>query len=298
MRKHQREVADYLRDEYGANDIRIEPGGKHPKLVFNYQDKEHSLPLGNPSDYRAIKNLHTDLKKKLGEPITDTRRQARKLEDMMAELNSSTSITPRISLPAQIEESAPATKTWTLRMSAYKSSKSTSVVWFIFPKGMMNEYPNGMKIERLDDEHWKISPGGTKQFHEYANHARIIYNDRIPVFGSCKAEAIEEAGEILVFLAKDNRRMVNSPAPFAEIANRKSAPTPAIPDTRGPKLPHEGMPIAPESPPQPVPPMSGLAMEVQMRSFIRGAREIEAMTPYRVTRMPDGRLVWQAPVIE
>jgi hypothetical protein len=65
LRKHHREVADHLRNEYDARHIRMEPGGLHPRMVFQYRDREYRLPLGGPSDHRSLKNIISDLRKKL-----------------------------------------------------------------------------------------------------------------------------------------------------------------------------------------------------------------------------------------
>lgn len=67
LRKHQREVADHLRTRYQATHIRMEPGGLHPRMVFQYQDREYRLVLGSASDYRSFKNIVAHLRKKLGE---------------------------------------------------------------------------------------------------------------------------------------------------------------------------------------------------------------------------------------
>lgn len=56
-----------IRDEAGVADWSIEPGGKHPKLVFDHGGRTHKIAFSrSPSDRRGALNAASDLRKTLG----------------------------------------------------------------------------------------------------------------------------------------------------------------------------------------------------------------------------------------
>lgn len=317
MRKHVRELADYIRAGWDVTNIHVEQGGRtHAKLKFHRDDKEYSIVVGNPSDHRAIKNCHAHLRKVLGEPASPEPKRVRTMEDMMQEAVSGIvaeanhRAEERTSAPIEIKQNPePTTKSWEVRVSAYKTSNGSSdrrVVWFLFPRDVFNSHRwKKMQIEKLDDEHWKLSPGGTHGFVEYENRARVTYMDNIEPFGSSIGEAVEDdAGGFLVYLAKQARVPVKprpdivpfraiTPPPF-KAAVKATAATP--PPKRTEEETPQAIP-APPTPATPAPPPSGIAGELRMRSILNNIREIEAMSPYRLTRLEDGRLLWRAPTI-
>ena len=64
--------------ENGAADIRVEHGGKHPKLVWTYQGRTMSHILSaSPSDTNAAFILLRDLRRMLGVTSTRAPRQPR-----------------------------------------------------------------------------------------------------------------------------------------------------------------------------------------------------------------------------
>lgn len=77
-----REVTDFLKG-YGAKNVRIVPGGKHPRIYYNFKGEEHfTVVPGTASDHRAIANQLADIKRELGAPVLAPVLQKRKLEDM------------------------------------------------------------------------------------------------------------------------------------------------------------------------------------------------------------------------
>lgn len=67
MSPHHRAMLSYLRS-IGARNIRVEPGGKHNRLVFEYRGVEHfHIIAGSPGDsVYSAKRAVADLKRMLG----------------------------------------------------------------------------------------------------------------------------------------------------------------------------------------------------------------------------------------
>lgn len=66
MIAHHRELIAWLQSA-GAENARIEPSGKHCKLVFAWRGEERSSPISRtPSDRRATRNQITELRHMLG----------------------------------------------------------------------------------------------------------------------------------------------------------------------------------------------------------------------------------------
>jgi hypothetical protein len=67
MRPHIRAVIKFLR-QVGAQNVRIEHDGKHPRCYYRWLDKESFYVLPNsPGDtYRCQHNVISDLRRKLG----------------------------------------------------------------------------------------------------------------------------------------------------------------------------------------------------------------------------------------
>jgi hypothetical protein len=82
---YQREVVDFLRD-YGATTVEITPGGKHPKVEFDFRGKHRTYTIAaTPSDHRASANMISELKRMLGNPIKEPETESRRLVDMLPE---------------------------------------------------------------------------------------------------------------------------------------------------------------------------------------------------------------------
>jgi hypothetical protein len=341
-RKQTRELMDFLRTEYGAEGLRLERGGKHNKLKFRCRGSEYSYVVGAPSDARAIKNIHAELKRMLGLPASrkekgyrgfpseaayqehysDIRNYADELpamaaysnqEEYIEELVADMASTPHISTPSLPELVSPdpsyqAARTWEVKVAAYTGQSSKGpVVWFIFPKqasDYIKETYRRVAVERLDEEHWQITNGGSRKFNAYdGDKLKLTYSDAdISPFGSSPAEAVEANGEILIFLPTGNR------IPIATMSNFHSKPQPQPQPKPVPPIRLKSDPVQPDPTPPPVQqakvtiqqPMlmtSSTLMEQRMRDLIRQIYDIEDLCPYRLVRLSDGRLSWRAPEI-
>jgi len=288
MEKHVRELRDYLAD-YGASNIHMEPGGKHNKIQFEYGGLQRSYIVARSAstDHHAVENIKADLKRMLRPPVPIAEKQPRKLEEMMAELNQTTAsvkYTPPVTKPSKVWQP--------VRLSAYhymdKQYKHSNVLYFVFPREILAAHPEGMKIESLDSEHWKITRGGHSHFREYGGSStRITFADpnTAAPFGSTEAEAIEADGAILVYLPLEGR------APIASPKTSKPWPTQAA---LTPLAAENLRPIAATALTIPVP----ANLEQEMRDIKRRILAVEATCPYRLVRLEGGRIQWRAPIIE
>jgi hypothetical protein len=173
--KHEREVMDFLRQEFNVNNMSIEEGGKHPKLRFHHQGREHSYTMGHRHDFRAFKNLQAEFRRTLGIPKVSTNTP----EDFMEKLNSSTSMTTGrdleqcildIDMMMEQPDTIKPSKTWSVQIASYANAGSGNQVWFVFPQEITKSFTAPRyHIERLDEENWRISPGGNKKFNPYQN---------------------------------------------------------------------------------------------------------------------------------
>jgi hypothetical protein len=323
MTKHQREVAEFLRRAYGATETRLDYGGKHRRLRFRCRGREHSFFLSTkPGDPRAGRNIETELKRMLGDPISPARLSAsaergsagpRTLEEMMTDLNNSLSNGADLPLPSpdflvpgeaglrptpSQAETAPGKK-WDVKVASYnrsKGEKGTSL-WFLFPPEIRDEFAISVAVEKLDEEHWKITKGGAGNFTEYSrgHYARVTSIDHHgEPFGMSWAEAIQVGDDILVYLARDKRSGLDL-ARMAAANQARSNP----PEPRSPVPPVIAAPPPAHREARPVmPPQGGEIPQTLMREILREVERIEALGPYRLTRLKDDKLVWRAPIID
>jgi hypothetical protein len=313
MTKHQKKVAEYLRRTYGAEHTRIESGTRHPKLRFRCGGSEYSYPITREETSGYYKQ---DLRRMLGEPPAN-----HKLEDAIMPATQQPvwpTIIATMTPPPDAPEAAPSPeaaanaaqqatedlmveagnaepkpKTWDVKVSAYGRGRGLggACLWFLFPPDIMKAFKGGVTLEQLDEEHWKVSPGGITKFHSYAygRHAKLtLTRSDLDPFGSVQADAIESDGEILIYVAKEGRppvKPVGSAEPAAPVAVPIAAPkgAPATPKAA------VATPTAPAA--------NAPSMEARMRAILAEARELEAACPYRLVRIEE-RLVWQAPNIE
>jgi hypothetical protein len=333
MRKHARELTEFLRNEYGADRFEMQPGGKHPKLKFRCHGSEYSYVVGSPSDVRAIKNIEADLKRILGPPHSakskslapqEEKEVGQIIKDHQQEETPMTAtpdqkLHPKpmsaspVSDPAPTSiaspepaQAAPAARTWEIKVCAYRSGKQNKwpVVWFMFPKEatpfIQATFPGGVTVDRLDDEHWKLTASGNNKFTHYQNNRlKLTYTDRqLEPFGSSDAEAVEANGEFLIFMAKTNRKPIISPIPYP-----KPKPVPPIRLKVDPQP--DPPPVQQINPPPPVQqikvtvqqPMlmtTSTLMEQRMLDIIRQIYDIQELCPYKIVVLPDGRIVWRA----
>jgi Holliday junction resolvase len=65
--RHARELIEYLRG-IGAEDVRVAPGGKHPRLVFMWRgvERNHVIAFSTGDTFRSALNTKSDIRRALG----------------------------------------------------------------------------------------------------------------------------------------------------------------------------------------------------------------------------------------
>jgi hypothetical protein len=325
IRKHARELIEFLRTEYGAEDCFVQGGGKHNKLKFRCHGSEYSYILGEPSDFRAIRNIHADLKRKLGEPQSH-QRKALSLEETIDMVTNTPPPPPKpeytyftpdpdpVEYQKTVVQVTPAgeatvSKTWEIKVCAYNNGGTRGpIVWFVFKKSDAQEiqqsYSGGVHIDKLDEEHWKISPGGKHRFVSYGKGIKVSrIEPGMTPFGSSPAEAVEVNGEILVYLPK--RLPITPmmpPRPSADASAihtlKQPKPAPATPPPPPPINLPPGVQQVKVTVQQPMLMTTSTLMEQRMRDIVRQVYDIQDLCPYRLVILPDGRLTWRAPDID
>lgn len=312
MNKFHREVVDWLEDEYGVSGARLEEGGKHPRLKFEFQGRSYSSVVpSTPSDWRTTRNMQTQLKQQLGPPPQLEERTPRKLDDMLKEVTMDNTLgtleeRARILPTSPTSPASPAEElekeektTWEVKVASYKNNNASSkTVWFLLPieAEPLIKKRYGYRTEKLDEENWKLVPDSKgRSFFKYGeNWLKITYTDReMPLFGASWGTATRDAtGEIRVHLPVSARLEVKSEIPW-------TPPTPAQKPAQNPSAPHPAPPWASSIPsPAPSSPAPSALPEDRMRQIIKDVRELEAQLPYRLVRLESGKLVWRAPTIE
>lgn len=312
-----RDVVNTLRG-YGATNLRIEPGGKHQKLHFTIGDMQRTILLNRKLKIRAVWNFRAALKREFGPPRELKEHEMVEVEivkpqsvvqtmpeDLSAYvdnmLNENVDLSPHALilehgepvLASTPEPTTPA-KTWPVSIGAYCSqdsarNKSFTQVNFYFPVEIIERFPGGMAVERLDDENWKLYPvEGTGKsvlhFRQQGNRrARMSYTDgSVEAFQVVDGEALEADDTLLIYLPMSKREDITHPRP--KVATVRPAPVPA--------------PVPVKSALPTPPPERMTDLEEQMREITNRVRVIEAMCPYRLVRLEGGRILWRAPIIE
>jgi hypothetical protein len=278
---------------------------------------ERTLLVNRKPRVRAVRNLEAALKRQFGPPrepkehkqMDDSElKQQSGVQTMPEDLASFVddmlntdmqSVLPAIDLtphalvlehePEPIQDTPADTpaKTWPVSIGAYRSQDHTrqrffTQLNFYFPLEIMTRFPDGMAVERLDDESWKIYPvpgSGRNVLHfrqQGKRKARMSYtDDGVEPFQMVDGEAVEADNSLLVYLPMAKRE---------EVARPRTAPQPAP---------------APVKSALPMPPTERMTdLEEQMREITNRVRVIEAMCPYRLVRLEGGRILWRAPIIE
>lgn len=211
-----------------------------------------------------------------------------------------------------VETPTPPARIWEIKVCAYKGQSSAGpMVWFIFPpdaRDHIRQTYQRVTLQKLDEEHWQITKGGYRKFSKYDKKIKLTYTDPgIEPFGSSAAEAVEANGEILIYLAKENR------VPIAQLTGVPKSAPPQPPQMKKP-APKPVPPIrlkADPAPPVDSPPVqhvkvtmqqpmlmtTSTLMEQRMYDIIRQVYDIQELCPYRLVILADGRLVWRAPEI-
>lgn len=119
----EREIRSFLVDTYGATSISVVPGGKHPKIVFDYAGKHWSRGFAcSPSDENAAKAACRDIAKMLGIPPKQPGKMPRTLDDITRDLAHRAPLLPLDAPPLR----APG------RMSLRKASRGDAVRLLVY----------------------------------------------------------------------------------------------------------------------------------------------------------------------
>lgn len=349
MMKEERQLADWLRREYGAERFRIVHGGKHRRLWFSLDGQRLSYTVSDFAEPRAFKNATAQLRRLLS---PNKRAYVNRTDEPPEE-------------PQAAAEPQPESRVWQVKLAAYYvRGQPLTTVWFIFQQAVTERFPT-VQIERLDEENWKLSPGDRVWSRHSNGWVKTSISLReVQPFAITVGEAIETDGEILIYLAQDKRneplqystRYISNvwqpPRPQTDTAIGRYLGSPQFWDTNiepaekpeeedmlaqshteavaaagaaerlfakggkdeleagiariktgatgrvvpTPELLDEILTPEPEKA-DPVITTTPMSPEDRMRALIREAREIEKLSPYRLIRDQNDRLVWRAPEI-
>jgi hypothetical protein len=295
----QAQVEEFLRREYGVRDFRTENGKRHLKLIWQYQGQEftrwlsYGSHVGHPGDLQLrkaeIRRMMGGRPKKEGKTMEEQMAAVREraIEDIATipdEADSSRMPEPdnypepEPDKPEPVE--APPACTWAVKAAAYNLPEGRPAVHFEFPAVIRQTIPS-FRLEQIDAEHWRIRRHGPRRWStsRSGSGACTTMSSDCEPFRSVTVEAVEVDGEVLVFVPMSARQPLRPPhRTMRAVQTPRPEPQP--------------------SEPQPAPLLQPeRTLEDGMRAVLRYAREIEALSPYRLIRVNDG-LSWRAPTIE
>lgn len=312
MTPYQREIADYLRDEYGATDVHLQGGGKHPRLCFRYLGAEQHVTIAQtPSDANAAVVKKGDVRRLLGSPPERPEKPRRKLEDMMPEpLSMRPALTVEPLNPAVRPEHVshlaavgvgPEPQTYPGTLARYRDRWRLSVpteVWRRF-----RSQPMSLQILKAGGG-WLLRPtthgrapkiSDSRKANSTIEHMIDFATPRVNegTYAATPAEFTVRGDDVYI-------RLIEAVRPLL-----RTAPT-------GPRKKRVSD-VKVDAPPSaiefPEPTRIGTQATGQvhdtatLRSLLEQVRAVEAATPYRLTRLRDNkdgteRLAWSAPRIE
>jgi hypothetical protein len=296
MNEYHRTITDFL-SGHGAHDVRLIPGGKHPKVTFEFRGKriERSVSA-SPSDVNAANSAIRDLKKMLGEPDIGPASVPRVIDDM----------TPRTNGPAKISTGGIALYGGVgdrLRMRLFPPA---DVVAFLGARVV--------RIQRMAKDQWLLTPtdeatgrrvrADGKKWQLDAGYGEELTRGYESPFGVSPAEYVVVDDHVVVRLLTDQIKQVEKRQPKRPKVTVTLTPMPGpipenvllISDTKSGAI-EEANPIVSaeelraaqrffDPPPDP-------------RSVLAAISKVEASTPYRLVRLKDDRgWAWQAPMIK
>jgi putative component of toxin-antitoxin plasmid stabilization module len=290
MNEHHRDVVDFLR-EYGATDIRLVPGGKHPKLTFEFRGKRvERVMSASPGDHRTSANAIAELRRALGDPVLPEPRVPRRLDDMT---------------PATNGHAASAS---TGGMALYRKTGDGYRVRFFPPDDVadpLNKSGIAIAVGRISHDTWRLkgSDGISRpvlrrdgnKWQLDGGHAEELTRGFLAPFGASPAEyRVLPDGTVHVRLLTD--RLV--PVAPRTLKPKKPQSVPLInPDRVEIDAQEVGMTLrddAEESsrikwvePPK-----------IDPRDVLILIAEVERSTAYRLVRLKEGGWAWQAPLIK
>lgn len=273
----QHAVLSLLRHSYGVTDARIEGGGKHMHLIFTSPNGVAKIkttwpraPIGR--DWNVTLDVKTkDLRRLLGDPRLAPSRHANKepaMEPALAEQIRSKLPSLANQLPPQLPQSTTKTVIGSLALNAVRALRLALPPALTAPFG-----GRAVALKRLDRLEWEITPieGDGPHFFSQTPVRSIV------TFGTATWTKLSDGFE--PFSATAVEIILDPDRPALRLR--------LIGEIRSLKQPSAPAPITDE----PLP-----AGEGDMRRVLDEIRQIERLTPYRLTRI-DGSLSFVAPAV-
>jgi hypothetical protein len=303
-RELHREVRDFL-SGYGAEDIHMSYGGKHPRFTFYFRGRFYTRIIsGTSSDRRALQNQLADLKRELGPPIEYVEPIRRKLEDMM---------------PSMIEEPVmqalssgddryivSGENSYSVQVGCYNNQGRIQVN-LIVPKELAERFDNGRySLSSVDAVNWRVTRATEHQrgslFRKLGKKGDryLLLGNADPskggaLFGITDAEAIFVDDDLLITLKGEPAPLsVRMSSAGAKAHKVKAKPIPVYPVV----VPSQEAAVPTD---WGIGPITIITPENRMRSVLVSIRELESASPYRLKKVKDGedsKWAWVAPMID
>lgn len=291
-------VRDHLRDAYGVGQIEFFGGGNHDRAEFTYRNKRCVLTLrrapgGREVGASTIEMKLRDVRKLLGDPpsLLDDRPR-RTLEDMTVELNAKAPSSDQPVAPMGTPLATPRTLSATGSVALRASNKCLT---FIVPPKIRERFVASggetTHVEFHGPDAWTIRHGAGPRMRPNSNGGMAIGGKRyIEFFGGFFPRrpatfTLDALGEIRVKLDE----------PVTTLAPAKVIVEPVAP----PKPPEPARDLEPDGAhPHPVKPQFTLPDPTNLRAILELIAEAEAGTVYRLVRLKEGGMAWQAPLIK
>lgn len=298
-RAHHRELMNWLRRNYPqARNIRLAPGGKHPRLRFTYQDREHSTVVaGSPSDNHALANAKRQLAALLPpKEVQHMPTPTPTVADIWPNKPKPNGAdrTPRV-LPAATPKPYVPLKPDSIEAHGYvvaytKRPGSITDLRFIVPTSFHNHLPERMAIKQAGDT-WEMTKTtiGPK-WSKYDPNNFVLQCGAIALtkgftapFAKTPAEYIYTDGTLLVRLTEPPRY-------------RNPEPTATAKETRRAKVLETAKAAVRQTVEETAPPVVDYATELPV--LLNAIRRVESTTPYKLKKTPEGEWVFAAPIIK
>ena len=202
--RHLRILTDWLRN-YGAENITINKGGKHPRLVFNFNGHPRGYVVsGTPTNVdHTIYNAQADIRKLLGPPITPQPKLKRNLEEMTMSINSISQqpFNPPRVLPIQIEEPSILVSKGTL--AHYKATHQIQLRFPLEVRKLLNSDRLTTTFDGTDTFDMTADPNGNVVCNQGSGYGgQYSTNGRkfpeLGYFGATPVEIVVSKGSMLV----------------------------------------------------------------------------------------------------
>jgi hypothetical protein len=259
----------------GAQDVALSHGGKHPRLTFFFNGREHRVTLASsPSDTDAVKIKLGDVRRRLG-ILTE-----RWTEEKEMTTTTETIMEPAVNLSEPIEAPATEERPTTAARGRVGYYASNRCLEFTFAKEIGACLPQAanLSVAAMGTDTWVIrSTGdGHSRLRNKGGRNMVVVSGKIAApdlayFGGLPAEYVAVDDHVMVRLLE--------PPPLREVAA-------AEPEQEPPPVPTPRI--------MPAPAILEIPTDAECRAALDAMRRIYATTPFRLVEMPDGKLRLQA----